>query len=371
MKKKNILELYFLKGKNSCYPHFKKDNHFTKSFLQSRVFGSLLFVSFFLFNGCFSIFRPTPVLEDDKSDLLKIDKNFILLNENLTPVENPDFSNLDQKVKSLQKAKSFYELNNLAVYGAKLSYIESSEEVFKKLQKEKPQEMVPYLNLLRVYYVLDEYDIAKQMLNNFYKVNVTNKSKIFEFMQYLKATNRSEEYVIFLDVVSNYPEYEIKALEEIGFYFLSTRDLNLAQSYFERILTIYAYYPTALYSLMQIHSTNESWNSVITMGTPLKKEKNKGKEYYSMMAKAYYELGDYQKAIKASEEASESEKIFPEFLKVWRDSLLSNDIRASLKTLNKYFQIAKKKNPSLKENEFFIVNTKEGKGTLSNLINGY
>lgn len=355
MKKKNIP-----KKVNQHYPP-------TKQSLQT----TLLIVVFIFINGCFSIFRPTPVLEDDKSDLLKADKNFILLDENLKPIENPNFSNLDQKIKSLQKAKSFHELNNLAVYGAKLSYIESSEEIFKKLQKEKPHEMVPYLNLLRIYYVLDEYDIAKKMLNGYYKTHATNKSKIFDLMKYLKAANRPEEYVIFLDVVSNYPEYEIKALEEIGLYFLSTRDLNLAQSYFERILASYTYYPIALYSLMQIHFINEAWSNVIIMGTALQKEKKKEKDYHAMMAKAYYELGEYEKAIKISEEAPDSEKAYIDFLMVWRDSILSNDIRGSLKNLNKHFQLAKKKNPSLKENEFFITNTKEGKQTLLNLINGY
>ena len=43
-----------------------------------------------------------------------------------------------------------------------MSYIESSEEIFRKLQKQKPQEITPYLNLLRVYYLLEEYDIAKK-----------------------------------------------------------------------------------------------------------------------------------------------------------------------------------------------------------------
>ena len=356
MKRINILNLSFTNKTNLCYPLLKK-------------LGSLVLL--FAITGCVSIFRPTPVLEEDKSEILKADKQFILLNENLTPVVNPDFTSLDKKLKSLQGAKSFHELNNLAVYGVMLSYIESSEEILKKLQKEKPQEMVPFLNLLRIYYLLDEYEIAKKMLNNFYKYHAHDKKKVFEFMKYLKESSRAEEHVLFLDVISNYEEYEMQALQELGEYFISIRDLDLAKPYFEKILTIYAYNPVALHSMMLIHYINESWTEVITYATPLRKEKTKDKTYYTMLAKAYFELGEYKLAVKASEEAPESEKSSLDFLTVWRDSILCNDIRASLTPLNKYFQIAKKKNPSIKEKEFFLISTKEGKRTLSNIINGY
>ncbi len=330
-----------------------------------------LFSVFLFFSGCFSIFRPTPVLEEDKSEILRADNQFILLKENLSPVENPDFTSLDKKVKSLQGAKSFHELNNLAVYGVKLSYIESSEGILRKLQKEKPQEMTPYLNLLRIYYLLDEYEIAKKMLNDYYKLHSGDKKKVFEFMKYLKSSNRAEEHVLFLDVISNYQEYEIQALEELGLYFISIRDLELAKPYFEKILTIYAYNPVALHSLMQIHYINESWADVITYAIPLKKEKVKDKNYYTMLAKAHFELGEYLLAVKASEEAPEAEKISVDFLTVWRDAILCNDIRGSLTPLNRYFQVAKKKIPSLREEEFFLVSTKEGKRILSNITNGY
>lgn len=358
MKKANILSLFLINEVNSLYPHLGL----------KRV---LLVFTLILSNGCFSIFRPTPVLEDDKSETLKVDNQFILLNEDLTPVQNPDFTSLDKKIKSLQKAKSFHALNNLAVYGAKLSYIESSEEILKKLQKEKPQEMVPFLNLLRIYYLLDEYDIAKKMLNNYYKLHSGDKKKVFDFMKYLKTSNRAEEHVLFLDVISNYQEYEMQALEELGLYFISIRDLELAKPYFEKILTIYAYNPVALHSMMQIHYINESWADVITYATPLKKEKTKEKNYHTMIAKAYFELGEYALAVKASEEAPEYEKVSLDFLTIWRDSILCNDLRASLIPLNRYFQMVKKKNPALKEDEFFLASTKEGKRTLSNIINGY
>lgn len=356
MKRINILNLSFYSKTNLCYPLIK------------RLGGLILF---FAITGCVSIFRPTPVLEEDKSEILKADKQFILLNENLIPVVNPDFTSLDKKLKSLQGAKSFHELNNLAVYGVMLSYIESSEEILKKLQKEKPQEMVPYLNLLRIYYLLDEYEIAKKMLNSFYKYHARDKKKVFDFMKYLKESSRAEEHVLFLDVISNYEEYEMQALQELGEYFISIRDLDLAKPYFEKILTIYAYNPVALHSMMLIHYINESWADVITYATPLRKEKAKDKAYYTMLAKAYFELGEYKLAVKASEEAPESEKSSLDFLTVWRDSILCNDIRASLTPLNKYFLIAKKKNPNIKEEEFFLVSTKEGKRTLSNIINGY
>lgn len=359
----NNYPLKYFKRRISNYLNCKNEN---------IVFVLLNFSLIFLFTtGCFSIFRAAPILEDDKVEVLKNDKELILLDENLNPIQNPDFTYLDKKIKSLQKAKSFHELNNLAVYGAKLSYLETSEEILRKLQEEKPDQIAPVLNLLRIYYLLDEYEIAKKMLNGYYKIHTNDKKKVFEIMKYLKTSNRTEEHVIFLDVISNYQEHEIQALEELGLYFLSIKDYELARSYFEKILTIYAYHPVALYSMMKIHFVSESWSQVIIYGLSLKKERKKDNDYYSMMTKSYFELGEYLQAIKFSEEAPESEKVLIDFLTVWRDSIICNDIRGSISHLNKYFQIAKKNNPYLKEEEFFILNSKEGKRILSNFINGY
>ena len=36
-------------------------------------------------------------------------------------------------------------------------------------------------------------------------------------MKYLKTSNRSEEHVLFLDVISNYQEFEMQALEGTRF----------------------------------------------------------------------------------------------------------------------------------------------------------
>lgn len=348
----------------------KRNIYNPKNNLYYPMINLLLFIILFPLIGCFSIFRPTPILEDDKSQILKADIQFILLNEDLSSIKNPDFTFLDKKIKSLQKTKSFHELNNLAVYGLKLSYIETSEDILKKLQKEKPSEIVPFLNLLRIYYLLDEYEVCKKIINEYYKFHAGNKKKIFDVMAYLKNSNRVEEHVLFLDVLSNYQEHEMQALEELGLYFISVRDFDLAKPYFEKILTIYAYNPLALHSLMQIHFINESWADVITYSIPLKKEKIKRKDYYAMVAKAHYELGDYSLAIKESEEATDLDKASLDFLIVWRDSILCNHPQSSISKLNSYFQIVKKKNPSVNEDDFFITNTKEGKQILSNLING-
>lgn len=209
------------------------------------------------------------------------------------------------------------------------------------------------------------------MLNDYYKANIQDKKKVFDFMKYLKSTNRMEEHVLFLDVISSYQEHEMQALEELGNYFLSIGELELAKSYFEKILTIYAYNPIALQSMMQIHYTNEAWTDVITYAAPLRKQKTKEKNYHTMLAKAYFELGDYAQSLKISEEAPEQEKSSIDFLVVWRDSILCNDLKAPLTKLNKYFQIAQKKNPTLKESEFFLASSKEGRQMISNIIHGY
>ena len=62
--------------------------------------------------------------------------------------------------------------------------------------------------------------------------------------------------------------------------------------------------------------------------------------------KAYFELGEYQLAVKTSEEAPESEKVSIDFFDSLRDSILSSDIKRKFSSLNRFFQLAKKKSNS-------------------------
>ncbi len=327
---------------------------------------------FFLFQSCSSIFKFNPIIDSDSFDKLKIDTEFILLDSNLNPIPFPEKLNFDKEIKKLQNSKKLFEINNLAVYNAKLAHIVESEKNLKEIIEKNPEEKFFFLNLLRLYFLLDEYEDCQKLTKKFFKKETVNRKKVFyEVLDFLKARNRVKEKVIILDMISVYSEFETKATEELGLYFLKLKDYNQANFYFEKILGTYAYHKIALISMMEIHTYSESWKQVLIFGKSLERDKPSDMKFTNMQSKAYFELGDYENCIRIIEESKDSEKLDLEVFTLWRDANLTLDLNYNPSKLKRLFPILKNKYPFLSEEGFFFNEATNGKKNLQFIYAGY
>ncbi len=325
---------------------------------------NLFLLCSFLVN-CFGYLKPIPILDENKTEKLKQDQEFIFLDENFKPFE-VKIKDAGKEILKFQQAKTISEKNSLAIYGLKLDYVLESEKIFLENFKSSSDSLYVYLNLHRLYYQLEEFEECRKITKEFFK---KNKNLKFSALDYLQKRNRIEEKIILLDVISSESEFESKSLVELGTYFLSISNYPQAEFYFNKVLATYAFNKTALIGMMQIKLNEENYKQVIDYGNILEKEKPIGVKFTYLQSKAYFEIGEYEKAIKLIESSSESEKLDLEVLTIWRDSYYSIEPKKNLDKLKPYLGKLNK-NQSFIEN-FFYRDSKLGKKNSDFIMYGF
>lgn len=321
--------------------------------------------------NCFGFLKPVPIVEDELIDAVINDTHFILLNSDSSVQTKPDFTDIKSKLKTAKGPQSLSQSNNLAVYRAKLGDIEKSEELFKSTINSFPAEKIPVLNYLRLNYLLNEYPLARKTVQEYFERNGKKKEVIVSVLDSLKNSGRKEEYIICLDTISSYSDFEMSALENLGEYFLNDRDYKNAEFYFEKILSIFAFHKAALRGMMHVSADRESWNDVYLYGKPLISDMTMPPDYYYLMLKALYETGNYAEAVNFASKSPEPAKQSLDFLLVWRDSLHCNDPKASTDQVARQIKTLKNKKTLPGEELLLPASSPEGKSLYNDIMNGY
>lgn len=311
------------------------------------------------------------LVDFDKVDLLEKDKKFILIKtETLTLLKKQKLKSYEEKESFFAKSNDLYDLNNLAIYQIRQAKADEAEANLKKIIKTKPAHFVSTINLVRLYYLVGDFELVRKAFGQYLTDTKAEQKKVFSMISYLEKKNRIDEKVLFLDVVVGYEHLEIKALEQLGLYFLQNRDFQNAKSYFEKLLQIDSFNTVALTSMMQISFENEEWDAVILYGITLDKLQHQKGDYFYYMAKSYYETKEFGKAIQFSELAAKKSKVDFHLLTVWRDSIVCNDISAPIGHLKKYFSDDEKEGRDVDKKEFFLLDSKMGRNVFYNVIHG-
>jgi len=336
-----------------------------KSITSQKITRFLFYLFTFLFISLCTLPRKViPALETDK-DFIVLTKAGIA--EESKPLGSRDYYS---RIKETEGSTEFNSLNDRSVFLIRVARIEEAENILLSLVKKDPNKITPLLNIFRMYYVLDEYDVIREVIADYLEKtkNIKNQSDII--LRELKRLNRLEERVILLDVLSSKSGWEIKALEELGFYFYNQGNYKNAIRYFEQILSANAFHQNALYYMALISLELEKYTDAILYANNLLDEKQKWDNLYYIFLKSNYELGRYREAIKYAEKAPESEKTELEFLRTWKNAALANDIYSDLSNIKIYFHKLKKSGLKIEEKSFFPENDSEGKKVLHNIIQG-
>lgn len=325
-------------------------------------------LSFFIFQFC----SVRPALVDfEKVDKLQRDKKFIFIKTKaFKQLKTKKLETYEAKEDFLAQSKALYDRNNIAIYQIKQAKADKAEANLKEVLDKKPTHFVATLNLLRLYYLVEDYELVRRHYDRYLKEIDADKKKVFSLISYLEKKNRIEEKVLFLDVLVTYKNLEIEALEQLGLYFLENRDFYNAEMYFEKLLQIDSFNLIALQSMMQISFEKDEWDAVILYGSTLDKLRSSGEDYFYYMAKAYYETKEFGKAIQVSRLAARKNKMDYDILLVWRDSILCNDISAPIGHLKKYFPQVLKGGREIDKEKFFLLDTKMGRKVLFNIVHG-
>lgn len=173
---------------------------------------------------------------------LEIDRDFLFYSTNTIPIsELQDSKNINRNLKSFKKNESGLDAsdrNNLYVLLAKDGDLNKAESGFISLVNTNPKEAIPLLNLVRMYYITNEYETARNFIKLYIDKNSISLNEFKKVLEILKSKYRLEERAMLLEGVSNSNGYELYAWEELGKYFLFRKDFQSAEYYLQKILTL-------------------------------------------------------------------------------------------------------------------------------------
>ncbi|MBE7412559.1 MAG: CDC27 family protein [Leptospiraceae bacterium] len=333
--------------------------------MSPRIHKHLIY--FFVFQFTAFCVLPRKVIPALETDTYFIPLTKIGILEESKPAKE---RNNSQRILDTENNSDLNTLNDRAIFFIRDARIKEAENIFLSLIEKEPSKIVPLINLIRLYYILDEYDVIREVFLLYFDKNKNLKDQADAILNELKNRNRLEERVILLDALTSKSGWEIKAPEELGIYFYEQGNYRNAIIYFEKILASYPFHPKALYYMSSIALELEKYTDALLYANNLLDEKQKWENLYYICMKANYELGRYREAIQFAERASEKEKTDLEFLRTWRNSLLANNIFSDLSKLKIYFKKLQKSGLQIEEKFFFPEDDPSGRKVFIKTILG-
>lgn len=254
---------------------------------------------------------------------------------------------------------------NEAIFLAKDGRIEEAESIWIEFLEKEPNNKEALMNLVRMYYILEEYSLAKDRIRSWV---VKNKIQLADFTNILQELNdeyRLEERGMYLEAVMDIPGYELYSYQELGNYFLYKKQLNSAEYYFQKILEYYPFHESALESMAEICLYLGRWRELIDYGKALHLTPGKKNLSYYYIGKGYYELKDFKTANEWLSKGPDSEKIQLDYFLLWRNAILSQSPLSSLEQLKK---ISKKVHLNVPEEKILPTTYPYGRELMDGLV---
>jgi tetratricopeptide (TPR) repeat protein len=267
------------------------------------------------------------------------------------PVKNQDRIDEDRGFILPNPEGEGYACNLKAIQTAKLGQIEKSEAYFEDCIREKPELVISHLNRLRLYFLLEEFKTVKAKIEA--ESPKVNSRLYVSLLEDLHTRFRWEERVIVLDALSRVKGWELYAFEELANYYTTQGNLAYASSYWNQILEVNPFYEEALYGMIEIQTENGKWHAVLDYAKSLSVAAKKNKNFHYFYAKANFELGRYEEALRWIEKANPDEKSQISFLEIWRDCLLLSKDQPNWEPLLPYYKKIKSQGYTIPESIFF------------------
>ncbi|MFB5650335.1 tetratricopeptide repeat protein [Leptospira wolffii] len=304
------------------------------------------------------------------NEILEQDTQFLFLPANEYTREKVEEVTSPWQAKSHRgKAILGPDRNNLGILFLRNSLLDDAETEFLEAQKLLPSNPVPSLNLLRLYYLVDDISEAKKFLSSYLKQAPPVERKKFENL--LLETDREEELVIFRDALSSIPGQELGAWEGLAEYFFSKQDWPKSYFYLEKILQQSPYHKNGRGLMLRIAHILEKWDDVLVFGNSLSATGERIPELEYYMAHAYFEKRRYAEALTWIGKAPESERESIVFLELWKNALLAKSPKGDVSALLPYFKRLQTKGLQIPEEEFFPTTTPEGKEAMDRIFWGH
>nr|WP_051185263.1 hypothetical protein [Leptospira alstonii] len=301
-----------------------------------------------------------------EAEILEADVSFLYLNSSeFSQVELEKITSA-WKVKELRgKGTTAEDKNNLGIIFAKHSLLDDAESAWKECLKISEFHPICFSNLIRMHYLIDEYETAKQEIAVYLKN--AKKDQIQQVRKLLTTQNRREETVLLLDVQSKIPGMEVVSWDELSAYLLEKQDYEKAYFYLEKILQINPYHKNARASMVLLAHDLEKWDDLLMFAMSLNSTDDKIPDLNYYIAKAYYEKRNYSEALEWIRKSPESEKETLPFVELWKRILLSVNPHSDLHPILPYIKKMQAKGLQIREEDILPTLDSSGKKTMEDI----
>ena len=282
----------------------------------------LIFSIVFFVLNCFGNFlRPNLFLVEDKFELLQRDSRFLI---SINPPEyflDPEIHLYEIKKQALEKEEA--KSNLYWIYALKSGDILEAETYWKNLALKKGFHTIEFYNFLRISYLLEDWQMARSFIREVFRKQHLDKTLLEKMITFLKNSQRYEESILVLDVVSEFENFEISAREEIAEYFFKIGELEIARGEYEKILSVFSFHKKALLGMLQVCIYEEKWENASVYLKAIQSTQTLPENFFSLALQVYYHLREYEKALELAKKAPSKVKKDLEFQKIYKAILFS------------------------------------------------
>lgn len=328
-----------------------------------------IYTSFIILLSLFFIDCRFPVR---KAGELEQDSHFQYMDQGMLPIgELKDHRNDSKHIKLYKKNYSslaYADRNNYYILEAKNGNLDLAETGFKELVSENHKIDIPFLNLIRMYYILEEYSLARSFASRFVTMNRIRLKEFIPVLEHLEKNYRLEERAMVLEGISEIPGFELYSWRELGKYFLFKKDFGSSEFYLQKILATLPFDEESIVAMAELCLDGKRWSELTDYGKAMSLTPGKKNKSYYYIARGLYERGQFSEANSQLIQAPDSEKVNLDYLILWRNSLLAENPKNSLLPLRKYFRILQDKGYSGTEEEFLPTLHPHGKEIMESFV---
>ncbi|MCB1309568.1 MAG: CDC27 family protein, partial [Leptospiraceae bacterium] len=170
--------------------------------------------------------------------------------------EPPVQSELEANLEGMQvegAVGSAAEFNDRAIVRTRLLQLNGAEQDFLRSIRLAPANPVPYLNLSRLYYLLEETDNAYRVLDRFVDRAEANERDLFQIGQDLMFARRDAEARLYMRAMLARRRLPVEAALWLAADRMRSQDYAAAMEYYDRTLAINPDESRALFGMAYIH----------------------------------------------------------------------------------------------------------------------
>ncbi len=268
-----------------------------------------------MFFSCTSFFEKNIYLLNEKFERLQRDSFFIIaIDKNkVIHFEDSEIESYEQKFQEISLNR---ESNLYCIYSVKNGNLEEAEKIWFELLKKEKFKVIFFLNLLRTFYILEDWEGSKKLFENLHLEQKLSFKEAKVILDVLESQKRFEELLLYLDFLTNNLDLEIPERILSGNYYLSYGEKKQAEAEFEKVLSVYSFQKEGLEGMLKVYFYEENYETAEIFLKSFLQFYKPNEEIALIGAEIFYKLGKHEEGMNLLKQITPQDK--KKFFSLWK-----------------------------------------------------